>query len=200
MDAITIPNVGRCPTLRAVIACTLLTAGALTSGCVGRHALAGRPDGGLTPVSWFAPADVKEGARSRAMARKRRTASLFGQPTDARRRWYADAGELEYGAGRRKRRTSRHRSSARTSRTSRSSCCYRRFTGAGRKCRRCSPGTPPTRRGCEGLRTDGKRDEVETIASALQMNVYYVPSMRNGSPLTSDEDRGNAILSTLAAV
>jgi len=38
---------------------------------------------------------------------------------------------------------------------------------------------------------------VETIASALQMSVYYVPSMRNGSPLTSDEDRGNAILSTL---
>ena len=48
-----------------------------------------------------------------------------------------------------------------------------------------------------GLRSDGKRDEVETIASALQMSVYYVPSMRNGSPLTSDEDRGNAILSTL---
>jgi endonuclease/exonuclease/phosphatase family metal-dependent hydrolase len=48
-----------------------------------------------------------------------------------------------------------------------------------------------------GLRADGKRDEVEAIASALQMSVYYVPSMRNGSPLLSDEDRGNAILSTL---
>jgi endonuclease/exonuclease/phosphatase family metal-dependent hydrolase len=29
------------------------------------------------------------------------------------------------------------------------------------------------------------------------MNAYYVPSMRNGGPLVSDEDRGNAILSDL---
>lgn len=48
-----------------------------------------------------------------------------------------------------------------------------------------------------GLRRDGRRDEIETVAAALGMSVYYVPSMRNGSPLLSDEDRGNAILSTL---
>jgi len=48
-----------------------------------------------------------------------------------------------------------------------------------------------------GEREDGGRDEIEAIASALQMGAYYVPSMRNGSPRFSDEDRGNAILSTL---
>jgi endonuclease/exonuclease/phosphatase family metal-dependent hydrolase len=47
------------------------------------------------------------------------------------------------------------------------------------------------------LRRDGGRDELESVARALGLNAYYVPSMRNGGPLTSDEDRGNAILSTL---
>jgi endonuclease/exonuclease/phosphatase family metal-dependent hydrolase len=39
--------------------------------------------------------------------------------------------------------------------------------------------------------------EIEDVARQLGLNVYYVPSMRNGG-LTSDEDRGNAILSNLA--
>jgi len=47
--------------------------------------------------------------------------------------------------------------------------------------------------GAEGQR----RPEIEAIAAAEGLNLYYVPSMRNGSPLVSDEDRGNAILSTL---
>ena len=47
------------------------------------------------------------------------------------------------------------------------------------------------------LRRDGRRDEVEAVASALGLHAYYVPSMRNGGPLASDEDRGNAILSTV---
>jgi len=47
------------------------------------------------------------------------------------------------------------------------------------------------------LRRDGKRDEVESVAASLGLHAYYVPSMRNGGPLTSDEDRGNAILSTV---
>ena len=38
--------------------------------------------------------------------------------------------------------------------------------------------------------------EIEDVAARLGLNVYYVPSMRNGG-LTSDEDRGNAILSNL---
>jgi endonuclease/exonuclease/phosphatase family metal-dependent hydrolase len=56
----------------------------------------------------------------------------------------------------------------------------------------------------EGIRFAGKlggdvrhRREIEAIAEAEGLNLYYVPSMRNGSPLVSDEDRGNAILSTL---
>lgn len=47
------------------------------------------------------------------------------------------------------------------------------------------------------LRSDGQRDEVEAVAASLGLHAYYVPSMRNGGPLTSDEDRGNAILSTV---
>ena len=38
--------------------------------------------------------------------------------------------------------------------------------------------------------------EIEDVAARLGMNVYYVPSMRNGGA-ASDEDRGNAILSNL---
>jgi len=41
------------------------------------------------------------------------------------------------------------------------------------------------------------RQDVVAVGSASGLNVYYVPSMRNGSPPESDEDRGNAILSTL---
>lgn len=47
-----------------------------------------------------------------------------------------------------------------------------------------------------GARGDGRRDEVREVAAALGLHAYYVPSKRNGSPLASDEDRGNAILST----
>jgi endonuclease/exonuclease/phosphatase family metal-dependent hydrolase len=39
--------------------------------------------------------------------------------------------------------------------------------------------------------------DIETIAAESGLNVYYVPSMRNGSPSDSNEDRGNAILSNL---
>jgi endonuclease/exonuclease/phosphatase family metal-dependent hydrolase len=38
---------------------------------------------------------------------------------------------------------------------------------------------------------------IEPIATALGLSLYYVPSMRNGSPEASSEDRGNAILSSL---
>lgn len=42
-----------------------------------------------------------------------------------------------------------------------------------------------------------ERLEIEAVASAEGLHLYYVPSMRNGPPAVSDEDRGNAILSTL---
>jgi len=44
---------------------------------------------------------------------------------------------------------------------------------------------------------DRVRQEVESLAETLDLNLYYVPSMRNGGPGDSDEDRGNAILSSL---
>jgi endonuclease/exonuclease/phosphatase family metal-dependent hydrolase len=46
-------------------------------------------------------------------------------------------------------------------------------------------------------RPDGRRQEIEAVAEALGLHAYYVPSMRNGAPGVSDEDRGNAILSTV---
>jgi endonuclease/exonuclease/phosphatase family metal-dependent hydrolase len=49
-----------------------------------------------------------------------------------------------------------------------------------------------------GAAAGARRQEVEAIAAALGLGVYYVPSMRNGPPSRSDEDRGNAILSNLA--
>ena len=47
------------------------------------------------------------------------------------------------------------------------------------------------------LRPDGSREEVESVARRLGLHAYYVPSMRNGGPGISAEDRGNAILSTV---
>ena len=41
------------------------------------------------------------------------------------------------------------------------------------------------------------RLDIETVAAACGLNVYYAPSMRNGGPPASDEDRGNAVLSNL---
>ena len=48
-----------------------------------------------------------------------------------------------------------------------------------------------------GARSSEHAEEIESVAEKLDLNIYYVPSMRNGGA-TSDEDRGNAILSNLA--
>jgi endonuclease/exonuclease/phosphatase family metal-dependent hydrolase len=47
------------------------------------------------------------------------------------------------------------------------------------------------------LRADGTREEIQWAARRFGLHAYYVPSMRNGGPSASAEDRGNAILSTL---
>lgn len=47
------------------------------------------------------------------------------------------------------------------------------------------------------LGPDGTRDDIAAIARRLGLAAYYVPSMRNGAPGVTTEDRGNAILSTL---
>jgi endonuclease/exonuclease/phosphatase family metal-dependent hydrolase len=43
----------------------------------------------------------------------------------------------------------------------------------------------------------GARVDIASAAAALGLAVYYAPSMRNGAPHQTQEDRGNAILSTL---
>jgi endonuclease/exonuclease/phosphatase family metal-dependent hydrolase len=48
-----------------------------------------------------------------------------------------------------------------------------------------------------GRRHGGRGDDILAMAERFRLNLYYVPSMRNGSPAQSDQDRGNAILSTL---
>ena len=48
-----------------------------------------------------------------------------------------------------------------------------------------------------GGRAVNRRDEIVAAARRLQLNGVYVPSMRNGAPEATREDRGNAILSTL---
>jgi endonuclease/exonuclease/phosphatase family metal-dependent hydrolase len=45
-------------------------------------------------------------------------------------------------------------------------------------------------------RGKARRPDVVRLAESLDLAVYYVPSMRNGAPADTDEDRGNAILST----
>lgn len=56
---------------------------------------------------------------------------------------------------------------------------------------------PPAPDRSYGRKHGGRTRDIVAIADQLGMNVYYVPSMRNGSPEESDQDRGNAILSTL---
>lgn len=46
-------------------------------------------------------------------------------------------------------------------------------------------------------RIGGTREDIAAIAGRLRLATFYVPSMRNGAPGISDEDRGNAILSTM---
>ena len=56
-------------------------------------------------------------------------------------------------------------------------------------------GTPVPRAIRPGLATAGRADLLD-LARARGLAAYYAPSMRNGDPDDTDEDRGNAILST----
>lgn len=177
----------------------LLTSATMLNGCVGRYALAARNIDGLTPsgISWFGPVDASDIGRLE--------------------KWRASVGPPVVASGEPR---------VTPSPDTLTLVSWNTALGAGdvarlvADLRRSAPATPIVlllqeayRDGPEvpsllsrsavfasrlqGVRADGRRDEVEAIASALGMNAYYVPSMRNGSPLRSDEDRGNAILSTL---
>lgn len=57
------------------------------------------------------------------------------------------------------------------------------------------PAVVHTRGTAKAIHPDaGRRADVVSIADALDLSLYYVPSMRNGA--ATSEDRGNAILST----
>ena len=185
----------RC-TLRIVIAATLVS-GTFTSGaCVGRYSLAVRPDAGSGAVSWYAPADIGEG---RVLERWR---DSVGPPVfSAAQSTVGQTGSLmlvswntALGAGDVERliRDVRHeRPEAPIV------LLLQEVYRGGPEVPALLPDNAAFASRLRGMRANGRRDEVETIAGALGMNVYYVPSMRNGGPLLSDEDRGNAILSTL---
>lgn len=48
-----------------------------------------------------------------------------------------------------------------------------------------------------GAIRDPGASDVTAVARRYGLAIYYAPSMRNGSPLRSDEDRGNAILANI---
>jgi endonuclease/exonuclease/phosphatase family metal-dependent hydrolase len=48
-----------------------------------------------------------------------------------------------------------------------------------------------------GASGSGRRNDIAAVAAELDLSVCYIPSMRNGAPAESDEDRGNAVLSNL---
>ena len=43
----------------------------------------------------------------------------------------------------------------------------------------------------------GRREDIVSAIARLKLHAIYVPSMRNGAPLATDEDRGNAVLATV---
>ena len=55
----------------------------------------------------------------------------------------------------------------------------------------------PHARSARAVRSASRHPEIVTVARALGVSLYYVPSMRNGAAGNPPEDRGNAILSTL---
>jgi endonuclease/exonuclease/phosphatase family metal-dependent hydrolase len=61
------------------------------------------------------------------------------------------------------------------------------------------PGSPPPdARFAGAVRPGGQaRTDIVATARALGLSLFYAPSMRNGPPAVTDEDRGSAILSSL---
>jgi len=65
----------------------------------------------------------------------------------------------------------------------------------------CVPGVAPVTSKCaDAIHTAppaGERVDVEELAGRWNLDLFYVPSMRNGHSGDAPEDRGNAILSTI---
>src|SRR5688500_4398309 len=176
----------------------LLSAATAAGGCVGRHALASRQTDGLGhAIAWFAPKDTADRAtldKWRASVGPPFVASAGANAPAPVDRLTLVSWNTALGAGD----------------VERLVADLRRRTGDApivlllQEVYRGGPEVPTllSRTAAfasrlRGARADGRRDEVESVAYSLGMSAYYVPSMRNGSPLLSDEDRGNAILSSL---
>lgn len=182
-----------------VVVPLLLVAGLTTvSGCVGRHALAARHTDGLASgVSWFSPKDAAEAVtldKWRVSVGPPVVVPASVGSTPAVHTLTVVSWNTALGAGDVERLVADLR---RTNPTAPIVLLLQEVYRGGPEVPTLLSRTSAFASRLKGLRADGRRDEVESIASALGMGAYYVPSMRNGSPLLSDEDRGNAILSTL---
>ena len=175
-----------------------VSAAASSVGCAGGHALAIRDTDGLGPaIAWFAPKDAGDAATLenwRVSVGPPVVASKESNGTGAIDKLTLVSWNTALGAGDVERLVSdlRRRSGDRPI-----VLLLQEVYRSGPEVPALLVRTAAFASRLRGLRADGRRDEVEDIASALGMSAYYVPSMRNGSPLLSDEDRGNAILSTL---
>ena len=197
-NSIMISNVWRSRTLRRTVAFTVLVLASVPpAGCIGSHSLVRRPADGLGSVSWFAPEDRRDAVTLEHWRASVGPPVLFNMDASHARRidsltlvsWNTalGAGDVE----RLVRDLRRRRDDASIV------LLLQEVYRGGPEVPVLLPRTAAFASRLRGHRADGRRDEVEAIAAALGMSVYYVPSMRNGSPLISDEDRGNAILSTL---
>ena len=187
--------------IRAVrpLLCSLLAAlsWAGSQGCVGRHALSARDmDGLAAPVRWFTPGDT---ADAKTLDNWRMSVGppviiAAGQApatvdslTVVSWNTALGAGDVEDLVRRLQREAPAHAVVL---------LLQEVYRGGSEVPTLLAPAAAYASR-LTGRRLDGRRDEIESIASRLGMSAYYVPSMRNGAPLVSDEDRGNAILATL---
>jgi endonuclease/exonuclease/phosphatase family metal-dependent hydrolase len=182
----------------ALLSVCVLSAAAPIGGCVGTHALALRDASGVDPaIAWFAPqsaADVVTLENWRAAVGPPVFTAAGAAPLLPVRSLTLVSWNTALGAGD----VDRLMTDLRRTDPGKPIVLLLQevYRGGPEVPSLLSPGASFAAR-LEGVRADGRRDEVEAIAAALRMNAYYVPSMRNGSPLLSDEDRGNAILSTL---
>jgi endonuclease/exonuclease/phosphatase family metal-dependent hydrolase len=162
-------------------------------GCTGAHTLARRDLSAVAGVSWFAPAAVHDQSLLSGWAAavgppviRRGTASVAAADTLRVISW-----NTAIGAG----------NLLRLIREERKENDPAPFVLLLQEVYRGGPEVPeagPALRfaGRLGAGLDG-RTEIEAVAEATGLHLYYVPSMRNGAPRDSDEDRGNAILSSL---
>jgi endonuclease/exonuclease/phosphatase family metal-dependent hydrolase len=165
----------------------------LASGCAGNATLVQRP-AGVSDTVWFGPSREADATALSSWAEAVGPAVVIRQPDDDTRpvasmvvvSWNTAVGDGDVAALVRDIR-SRHPGAEVTL----------LLQEAFRKGPEVPRQTPSPSRFAGRLGTAPSGHEIEEVARATGLDLYYVPSMRNGAPSASDEDRGNAILSTL---